>query len=159
MLNELLLDFNGFGLKKAAGGAPGGQKAAWGALGTSRGAKGRTSAALGCPFGALLEPKTDPKPLRAVLEIVKKHKIFIAFLALGGSWGRLGGGRKTDRKTEPKKEAPCSQGCGCPWAVWGPPAGYAGPGGGVWGGKLPRNWLGTGTPILKTPCIRWMRRI
>ena len=79
-----------------------------GVLGTSEGGKGRTNAAVGCPFVALLEPKADPKLLRAVLEIVKTRVIFTAFLALGGSWGRLGGGRKTDRKTEPRKEAPYS---------------------------------------------------
>ena len=61
------------------------------ALGTSKGAKEQTSAVFGCLFGAILEPKLGPKPPRAVFRIVKITLVFIAFLALGGPGGGLGG--------------------------------------------------------------------
>ncbi len=47
-------------------------------------------------------------------------------------------------------------------AVWGRPAEYTGPGGGGGEVKTSRNRLGSGlesTTYLKTPGIRWMRRI
>ena len=93
----------------------------------------------------------NPKPARADFRSVKKQFIFIAFLALGRSWGRLGGGRKTDRKTELKKVAHGRHFRAVRRDVRGPAEGY---------GEV--NSPGTGLEtrwILKTPSIRWMRRI
>ena len=42
----------------------------------------------------------DPKRPKADLKIIKKAQVFIAFLSLGGSRGRLGRRLKMGRKTE-----------------------------------------------------------
>ncbi len=51
-------------------------------------------------LGSLLGPKMDPKSPKADLKIIKKASVFIAFLSLGGSRGRLGRRQKTGRKAE-----------------------------------------------------------
>ena len=51
-------------------------------------------------WGSLLGPKMDPKSPKADLKIIKKQLVFIAFLSLGGSRGRLGRHLKIGRKTE-----------------------------------------------------------
>ena len=123
------MDFGGFGLKKASGGAQGSQKAAWGGPGDLQGGKSAKQCGFWVPFwgpfGAQNGPKTAPSRFE---NCKKKRSIFIAFLALGGSRGRLGRGRKTDRKTEPKKEAPYSTLRAVLGLSLASPAGYAGPG-------------------------------
>ena len=51
-------------------------------------------------LGSLLGPNMHPKSSRADLKIIQKASVFIAFLSLGGSRGRLGRRLKMGRKTE-----------------------------------------------------------
>ena len=80
-----------FGPKRCLEGHGAPKKPPGRALGTSKGATEQKSAVFGCLFGAILEPKLGPKPPRAVFRIVKITLVFIAFLALGGPGGGLGG--------------------------------------------------------------------
>ena len=87
-------------------------------------------------LGSLLGPKMDPKSPKADLKIIKKAQVFIAFLSLGGSRGRLGRRLKMGRKTE----AAVSRQDVVWQAVLGQTSGDAQAGGG-YGRSPPRSWV------------------
>ncbi len=94
------------------------------ARGTTLEPKRRKCADFGCLFGAILEPKSSPKPPRSVFEIVEKQLVFYCISGTGGVQEAARGGSENWFENGPDKksrhiaeEAP----------VLGCPAGYAGP--------------------------------
>ncbi len=90
-------------------------------------------------LGSLLGPKMDPKSPKADLKIIKKAQVFIAFLSLDGSRGRLGRRLKMGRKTEAvvsRLAEPVLGSSGQFWAVLGSAAVSRRPVEGL-GGTLP----------------------
>ena len=84
-------------------------------------------------LGSLLGPKMDPKRPKADLIIFKKALVFIAFLSLGGSRGRLGRRLKMGRKTEASGFRLASSSGQCGGDAWA---------GGGYGRYPPRSWVG-----------------